>query len=1347
MELTKIHNMWLLRNGFVFFGCLLFLTEACPQDSSGLTQPIFDKINRSNGLSNNRVNSVVKESDGFVWVGTNNGLNRYDGHDIKIYNQQNSNLASNDITDILIDSSSKMWIATSDGGLNLYDSTGDDFEVFRNNPNDKASIPSNRINVLYEDSKNNIWIGTANGFCLFDKATRKFVSWLNSFPSGVSCFLETEQGLLIGTFGNGLKLYNQKMQILEDILLDEPHLNFIHTIAGLNKDEFLIGTSGAGLLLLDVKKRQISDFLQDRLNFDKNINIVRTIKKDGQGNFWIGTDGSGLLNIVNSNSNPTVTWHTHNSQVISSLSGNAIYDTFVDDNNNIWIGTAWNGINYLDRTNSYNIVLSDIEGESTSPVLSICKTADTFLMGLDGDGITIHDNRSGATRLLKENELGASYVQYITEASDGTFWLGTFTKGLINIDSKGRLLKKFQNEDEQSPLKYNDIRYIVEDKKNNLWIASWEGGLSYLESNTNTFTHYSKQTGRENSLSSNNIVSLEKDGKYLWIATFGGGINLMDTETKKFQHFRYDEHSENSISSDNTFSILKDSKGFLWIGTAGNGVNRYDPKEDCMERFDGHEALRYASVVSIVEDNNGKIWFGTKDGVFNFDYDKNEFASFPSLHDEFHINSAFVDNSGTLYFGGLQGVMSFNPDKLYNPEQPPEVIITDFKLFNKSVPIEKSGILQKNILLTDKVTLEYDQDVISFNFSALQFPFASRMEYAIKLENFDSEWRDIGNERSATYTNLQSGIYTFKVKSRDKGMEWGVNEASIQVEVLKPFWFEWWAYILYTLLLFLVLYWLRRYTVAWERMKANLRLEQITNEKNEEVHNIKQRFFMNISHEIRTPLTLIMGALNGLGNESLSLKDQRRLKTVDRNATRLINLMEELLNFRKLEAGSIKLEVSEYDVIGFIREIYLAFGQQAIDKGIDFQFITSNDRIPLWFDKRQLEKTIINIVSNAFKFTPQKGRIKIEITTQKKQVYIRISDTGDGIPEEKLSKIFNRFYQNTVTEKSGFGIGLSIAHEIIKLHHGRIKADSMEGRGSEFTIILSMGKKHFPPESIIETSLPIPANFVAEDNTDELFEIIDSDSAQTILIVEDHEELRRYIHEVLDANYIVVEASNGKDGLKVALEQVPDLIISDIMMPEMDGMEFCKILKTSVATSHIPIILLTALTSMDDKLRGYDIGADDYVTKPFNEELLLAKVKSILQNRELIRRKFNADGLILPRDLALTSTDQEFLEKLTELIEGNLDAPDFGANQLSREMGMSHSVLYKKIKALSGMNMVEFIRDYKLRIAKKLLENQSNSVSEVCYKVGYSDRKYFSKLFKQRFGVPPSSFLRKTEES
>ncbi|MFS4457453.1 two-component regulator propeller domain-containing protein [Maribacter sp. 2304DJ31-5] len=1310
----------------------------------GQSQAIFDKINRSNGLSNNRIKTIVKESDGFVWIGTNNGLNRYDGYDVKIYNQQNSNLTSNDITDILIDTSNRIWVATSGGGLNLYDSDNDNFEVYRNDPNDKSSIPSNNLNILYEDKKGNIWIGTENGFCLYNSSSNEFITWLSGFSSGVTCFLETKQGLLIGTFGDGLKMYDQDAQILTNIFENNSDLNFIHALDKLNEDEILIGTSGSGLLLINTKTKQVSNFLNEKFKYDGHANIIRTIKNDGDGNLWIGTDGNGVLNIVNPNSEDfKVKKYIHNPQMATSLSGNAIYDILIDEKTNVWVGTAWNGMNFLNRNENVSIILSDSEGEVTAAVLSIYKTTDRFLMGLDGGGLTIRENNTGKSLIKKENEAGGSYIQYIMQASDGTYWLGTFANGLINFDINKGVLKKFQSKNEQNSLNYNDIRYVIEDGENNLWVASWEGGLSYLDTKTDTFTHYKKLNARTNSISSNNLVSLQKDGKYLWIATFGGGVNLFDTQSKEFKQFRYEENKENSLSSDNTFSILKDSKGYVWIGTAGNGVNRYDPYRDKIERFEDYEIIRYASVVSIIEDRSGKIWFGTKDGILNFDYDKNKFNGFPNLHDEFHINSAFIDEAGVLYFGGLRGVMSFDPANFYNSEEAPKVLITDFKLYNRSVSIDKEGILRKNILLTDNLRLPHNLDVVTFNFAALQYPFSLRRQYAIKMENFDAEWRNIGKERTATYTNLPYGDYTFKVKSREKGMDWSSKEASIEIEILKPYWLEWWAYLIYLLFLFVLFYFLRKYTIAWERMKANLKLEQITNEKNKELHNIKQRFFMNISHEIRTPLTLIMGALNGLGKVSLSTKDQKRLTTVDKNATRLMDLVEELLNFRKLEAGSIELEIAENDMVGFLREIYLAFGQKAIDNDIDFQFHTSSEKIQVWFDKKQLEKTIFNITSNAFKFTPPGGQIKIAINIVKKKVCIRITDTGEGIPKEKLSKIFNRFYQNAVTEKSGFGIGLSIAHEIIKLHSGSIKVKSVEGKGSEFIILLPMDKAPYPKEVINHDKGRALTGPETSNVTDDVVISENNESAETILVVEDHEELRQYICEVLlDQSYELIEATNGMEGLNMAMKHIPDLIISDIMMPQMDGMAFCESIKTNIGTSHIPVILLTARTSIDDKVKSYGIGADDYITKPFKEPLLLAKIKSLLHNRELIRNKFKTDGLILPKELALNRTDQGFLEKLTELIENNLDAPDFGANQLSREMGMSHSVLYKKIKALSGMNLIEFIRDYKLRIAKRVLEEQRYSVSEVCFMVGYSDRKYFRKVFKQKFGKNPSDILK-----
>ncbi|MFS4457406.1 two-component regulator propeller domain-containing protein [Maribacter sp. 2304DJ31-5] len=1320
----------------------------------GQSQPFFAKINRTIGLSNNRINSIVKEQEGFVWIGTKNGLNRYDGQSIKVYNEQNSNLITNDISDILIDLKGRMWVATLGGGLALYEPDKDNFTIYRNDKNDPYSIPSDKLNAIYEDTRGNLWIGTENGFCLFDRASNSFVSWLNGTPHNITSFLEHQENLWIGTFGDGLKKYDYNEQTLNTVESSKPHLNvdFIHALYELDDDTILLGTSGSGAVSLNSNTYELSNFLKEvGLESHEEINIVRSIIGDKKNNLWLGTDGNGMFEIQGFKGiSPSITNYLNNPQTPSSLSGNAIYDLAMDNDGNVWIGTAWNGVNVFGGEDNFKILFSDIKGIDTSPVLSVFKTRDKLLMGLDGKGLTVFDSLNNKTTFYNKTSkipIDAGYVQYIMKASNGTFWIGTFKNGLIHFDIEKGTLKQFKHRPNQNSLSYNDIRYIIEDENKNLWIASWEGGVSFFDIRTETFTHYKKTKDDRNSISSNNVIAMQKDGKYLWLATFGGGINLFDTEKKTFEHFRYDDENNNSISSDYVFSILKDSKGFIWIGTAGSGVNRYNPQKNIIERFDDQEIIKYATIVSIIEDATGKIWFGTKDGIYNFDYNTGYFNGVPNLLDEFHINSISKDSSGKLYFGGLQGVVNFDSNEVSHKKSPPKILFTDFKLFNKPVTIGDNDILQKNIQYQDSIILKHNLDVITFEFAALQYPFSSKREYAIKMENFDEDWRNIGKERTATYTNLPNGNYTFKVKSREKGMEWNSNLAIIDIEILKPLWFQWWAYLIYGFLSLALLFFLRKYTIAWERMKANLKFEQLTNEKNEELYNLKQRFFVNISHEIRTPLTLITGALNGLKKDAVDISEQKRLVSVRSNAKRLMDLVDELLNFRKLESGTIDLKITENNLTSFIREIYLAFGQRAIDNEIDYQFTSSSNDITLWFDKGQMEKTIFNIISNAFKFTPPGKSIKVEVGILKKQAIVRIIDTGEGIPKKKLSKIFNRFYQNAVTEKTGFGIGLSIAQEVIKLHSGKITVKSIEGKGSEFNILLPFGNDHFSAEHMqINEPQETFKKETPQNQLNKAFTSSNNTSMETILIIEDHDELRQYIKQVLNTSYNILEARNGKEGLKITLEQMPDLIVSDIMMPKMDGMQLCESIKTDMRLSHVPIILLTAKTFDSDKLKGFELGADDYITKPFNEPLLLARVKSLLYNRELLRKKFSADGLILPKELAINRKDQDFLKKLIKLIENNLDSPELNANYLSNEMGMSHSVLYKKIKALSGMNLVAFIRDYKFKIAKKLLEEQQYTVAEICYKIGYSDRKYFSKLFKQRFGQNPSEILKEQKD-
>ncbi|MEH6406370.1 MAG: ATP-binding protein, partial [Leeuwenhoekiella sp.] len=826
-------------------------------------------------------------------------------------------------------------------------------------------------------------------------------------------------------------------------------------------------------------------------------------------------------------------------------------------------------------------------------------------------------------------------------------------------------------------------------------------------------------------------------------------LNLFDIATQKFTHFEYNESDTNSVSSNNLFSLLKDSHNNLWIGTSGEGINRLDLSDKKITRFPEEKKIRYATVTAIIEDNNGVMWFSTKQGIFSYDYNKDEFTSFPELTGEFHINAAIKDEDGLIYFGGLNGVLRFDPSIIKPSVKQPAVKLTSFKLFNKEIIAGENQILKKSIDFEDKITLSHNQDVVTFEFAALQFPFSSDCEYAIKLENFDENWRNIGKDRTATYTNLAPGNYTFKVKSRAAGSDWGDNYASVDLLILKPFWLQWWAFVIYFLLIIGAFYIFRKYIIAWEHMKANLRLERLTHEKDIELYNLKQQFFTNISHEIRTPITLILSAINRLG-EKYGREDKSNiyLATVKKHGNHLLNLVNELLDIKNLET-KIRLKISKGDFVNFCEEIYLSFSESAAKKNINFSFTASTPELEIWFDKNQMEKVLYNLLSNAFKFTQTGGSISVFITENEENAILKVEDSGIGIAKRQLTKIFNRFYQTSGAGKikeSGFGLGLSISKEVIDLHQGSINAISERSVGSTFTVIIPKGKAHFKQEELKENQLISDQDelyFLPEKlnptSIDEKKQDVLKD--QTLLIVEDNADIRHYLVEIFTPYCDILQAGNGKEAFEKAIENLPDLVISDIMMPVMDGIELTQNLKTDMRTSHIPVILLTARATFQHKMEGFDTGADDYVTKPFHEKLLLSRVINLIKNRSFLREKFSGQTLLTISDGDFNTTDQKFLTNLIKAIEENVDDESLNAEFLSKELGMSHSVIYKKIKSLTGMTFVEFVRDYKLKIARSLIEQQGFSVSEASFKVGYSDRKYFSKLFKQKFGENPSHFL------
>lgn len=1348
----------MLRYKIYLLTFFLFETLICFSQS----QPTFKKINQSTGLSNGRITCIAKEKDGYVWIGTNNGLNRYDGLDFKVYNKRNSNISSNDISDILIDNKNRIWITTLGGGLHYYNPLNDTFKIFKNIYDDSGSLISNQVNTITEDSKGLIWLGTEKELCSFNVETHQFVSYSNQLNSNqtkqsnsITSICEDKNGnLWVGTFGNGLFLFDIVEKKFHQIKSDQtPISDFIYVISQLNPDKMLVGTNGSGLLVIDLATLKITDFLKDNLSLKQDIKIVRSIKIDSKNNLWIGTDGNGVFEVEYPNGkHPIINNYLYNSKLETSLSGNAIYEIMDDGDSKIWFGTAWNGISILDKKNTSELLFSDILGLNPSPVLSIYKNDEKLYLGLDGEGLTIYNAKQNTTKYFNENNnssMKGKYIQKIFKTKNNTLWLGTFKNGLLKFNEQTKEFIQYKHEfDNKNSISYDDVRDIVEDKYNNLWIATWGGGLNYFNTKTKEIINYRESSRNRNTINNDNLIDFAEDGEKLWIATFGGGVNLFDIKKNKFTYFTHKDSDTTTISSNNIFSLFKDSKGYLWIGTSGAGVNRMNLKNNIIERFEVNDNIKYQTITGIIEDNNNKIWFSTKEGIVNYSYATNTFNTFPNLSGEFHINSIFKDENGFLYFGGINGVVKINPKTIEIESTPPKVKLTNFKLFNKEISIKKGSVLQKSIAFTDEIKLNHDQNVLTFEFSALQFPFSNNCEYAIKMENFDEDWRTIGKDRTATYTNLPSGNYTFKVKSVEIGSSWGDTYTSVKIHILKPYWLKWWAFVIYAVILLVLFYLFRKYTIAWERLKANLKFEKLTHEKDTELYNLKQQFFANISHEIRTPVTLILSSINRLFDRG-ELLEREQIKAayiIRRNSNSLLQLVNELLDIRKFETNEITIKITKNELVSYCKEIFLSFSEIASDRNINYTFISEENNISLWFDKNQLEKVIYNLLSNAFKFTAKGGVIKFKIIKEKEVLSIIIEDSGVGIAESQMSEIFKRFYQvknKGINEESGFGLGLSISKEIIELHKGEITVISKENEGSIFEVKLLRGKQHFPDSLIGDSRVLINEDILVKDDKQNALK--KENEKETILIVEDNIEIQDFLKEFLKDDYDILQAFNGEEGLKIATKKIPDLIISDVMMPIVDGIEFTKKLKLNTNTSHIPIIILTAVTSVKNKMEGFETGADAYITKPFNEALLKTRINNLLNSRKLLREKFRNENILTPKELAISSTDQIFLEKLYKSVEANLETNNLKAESISKEIGMSHSVIYKKIKALTGLSYIEFIREYRLAIARRLIEDLGYSVTDACFKVGYSDRKYFSKLFKQKFDKNPSEFLSKKQ--
>jgi signal transduction histidine kinase/DNA-binding response OmpR family regulator/streptogramin lyase len=1133
-------------------------------------------------------------------------------------------------------------------------------------------------------------------------------------------------------------------------------------------NDIWIGTRGEGVWVFNTQTASWTRFNKVTEPF------VNVLFKDNKGNILIGGANCGLLSYSSKDKN--LTQYNHNEFDKFSLSSNSISSIYEDKQQNLWVGCVQNDLNYTSRRNPFHALKQSIfnTGELTQSNVSAVLEEDdnnTLWVGYyTVGGIDIINRKTYQKRHLqpKKSGLGEGSVQCIFKDSRSNVWIGTYLGGLQMYDKKNnRFITYLHNPADNRTISGNDIRKITEDKEGNLWIAVHGGGVNKFNPVTKQFQYFKvNYSNYQHTISSDWVFTVycDKEDK-IWVGSIEG-ISVIDKNATTVKKYNNQLKDIKSLSNNFVIAILQDSKGKMWFGTS-YGLNLLDPENETFKSITTKDGLPNDNVTGILEDKSGNLWIATFKGLARYSPGDNTFKIFDTKDglatDEFIEPASFKSKTGEMFFGGREGVISFFPEDVKKNTYKPPVYLTNFKLFNLSVEVlgsekNKSLYLKKQITFTPDLTLSYNQNVFTFEFVALNFIRPEKNQYGYMMEGFDKQWNKIGSKNDVTYTNLPPGDYIFRVKASNNDGVWNETGTSLKLTITPPWWKTFWAYAIYSFLIILTLLFFRYTVLQRERLKRKMEMERMEASKTHEVDLMKLRFFTNISHEFRTPLTLILAPLEKPFHLLTPEKLKERYNLISRNASRLLRLINQLMDIRKLEAGGLKLEVSQGDIVHFVKDISQLFNYEANERNIEFKIISKLETLPVWFDSDKVDKILYNVIANSFKFTPNGKKITIYISLEKRNglteeglsefVEIIVEDSGIGIQPEELTKIFDRFYQAESPQKNiGTGLGLALTKELVELHQGEIIVESEYGKGSRFKIYLPVGKDHFANYQIVEkdseTSFTSIDLDISNDNLSN--KSIENGKSKKLpllpvmLVIEDHADLRLFIKHEFIGSFKIIEAIDGVQGYNDAIETMPDIIISDILMPEMNGIELSRKLKTDERTSHIPMILLTARSSEEQVIEGLDTGADDYITKPFSISVLRARVKNLIDSRIQLRKQFSK----LPdisKAITTTTLDQKFLERASKLMDQHLSDSNFDAHVFASEIGMSRSQLYRKVQALTGYSVNEFIRNIRLKKAAELLLKSDNNVTQIAYLVGFKEVTYFVKCFASYYGTSPSKY-------
>lgn len=1328
----------------------------------------LSKITPEGGAAYSQVTSILEDNQGFIWFSTNNGLFSYNSIDIKRYSHlQNelTTLPTNRINTLYKDKQGKMWVAT-EHGLCAYNARQDNFERYNIKDQFDNDIGLN-IASFFQDSKGTYWFSDEKGFGTFNPDTNRAVYQnINDKTTGVSLVTIDDDKSIWAFFRDGDIYY--KLKDSNTFQFFTKGLSNPVRAVLVEQGHVWIGYDSRGLLCFDINGKRKYHFRTTSPKPRKlPDNQIRSLIKDENNQIWAATY-NGIAIISDFKVNLIV-----DQQKYPELPNHSIWSLYKDSHKNIWIGTWMGGLAFHNVYNNsflhYNQSTSkkSLSDNIISSFAQVPNKPD-LLIGTDDGNL---NNFNPETNIFSTEPIiyhGREIKNIKSLAYDKfeTLWVGTYGNGLFYREKDNPTFKRLQ-----PPFATGFQILNILPTEEGLWVSDYPRGVYFYEFKTQNFKRYLHNPLNIKTISDNSVRDIMQDKQgNIWFAT-ENGLNCLKKGASEFQHEFHQKDNSNSISTNFIYCLHEDSNGFIWIGTNGQGLNKYNPKTDSSQHFTVKDGLPGNEIFSILEDYEQNLWITTENGLSKFNPKTNDIQSFISnkgiQNNHFHPTAAIASKNNELYFGGSNGLIRFLPHEIKTNPILPVTTITRFSINNEEIlPDAKNNILNNIISQTKSILLKHHQNSISFQFISNNYINPQKNKFKYRLKGFDEQWSSTEFNGKANFTNIPPGDYIFEVKAANNDNIWNEVPTQLLICISPPIWLTWYAYLFYVIAFIAFFYFFRKQVIHRQKLKSEIDFAKIQRETEVQLHQVKLQFFTNISHEFRTPLTLIQGPVmrllkSGIENDA----SKKQLTLIKNNTDRLLRLINQFLDFRRIDHGKLKLSPIHTDIVSFSKNVFNCFEEHARHRAFNFNFISEESSLKMDFDTDKLDKVLVNMLSNAFKYSPDNGTISFKIQRNQKPVLkpnwhsytigdeindhyisITVSDTGGGISADKLPKIFERFFQIDSNLNSGTGIGLSLSTNYITMHHGQLIVSSAVGIGSNFCICLPVHQPGTFNDQPTEITNGSTFDFTTESTTplESIVEPINTteNHESLILITEDNPELLDFLAESLQNHFRIAKARNGKEALDQLDSLYPDLVVSDIMMPEIDGVELCSKIKTDIKTSHIPVILLTALDTIQDKITGIHSGADAYLAKPFNEDLLIAQINNLLNSRKTLRKSFATTDEVWEEQPDLQDLDKKLLLKAIQVIEKNITNTDFSVDDLTKSLHLSRTHLHRKLKSLTDQSATEFIRNIRLKHAIKLMKTGDYKINEIGYAVGFNSHNYFTKAFKKQYGKSPSEYIK-----